>query len=152
MLTSAYDGPHFGHPSKILPPFVKSRADLEIVEQSYKDPTTGDQKTVTRRDLWKRVAIKFFENDENKPVDYEISDEMILDYSEQFENMRQTFLEGAKKLRTWHQLAVKHGMIKTKRAVPPPEAPYFVIEWCLSPLHHGPVEDACGCGCGCGCG
>lgn len=143
---TAYNGPHFGHPSKILPPFVRSRADLDLVEQSQPN-------SITRRELWKRVAIKFFENDPSRPIDYDISDDMILEYSQQFENLRQTFLEGTKKLKTWHQLAVKHGTVKSQRKTFPPEdMPYFVIEWCLSPGHRGPVEDACGCGCGCGCG
>ena len=129
---------------KILPPFVNSEEDLN---------TEVDDTGCTYRDLWKAVAVKYFDKVISDPVDYDITDQMIVEYSRQFEELRDMIRKHVSNMRTWQQLAVKHGAIRDlKRMRPPPNASYFVSEWLVSPLHHGPVDDSCGCGCGCGCG
>jgi hypothetical protein len=129
-----------GRPAKILPPFVESFADLETLVET-RHPGTGAVDNLSKRELWKRVPIKFFENDEKRPIDYEITDEMIVEYSRQFKTLTEFITSHVEKMRTWHQLAKgeKH---------PHPDASYFAVEWCLTPIRKGPVEDSCGCGCG----
>lgn len=129
---------------KILPPFVNSVDDLD---------KEADDTGCTYRDLWKAVAVKYFDKVISDPIDYDITDQMIVEYSRQFEEMRDMIRKHVSTMRTWQQLAVKHGAIRDlKRMRPPPDATYFVSEWLVSPIHHGPVDESCGCGCGCGCG
>lgn len=129
---------------KILPPFVNSYEDLE-----QRDAAAG----CTYRELWAGVAVKYFDKVVGDPIDYPITDDMILAYSRQFESLRDTIEQHVSKMKTWQQLAVAHGLTAgSKRMRPPLDASYFVSEWLVTPVRHGPVDGACGCGCGCGCG
>ena len=129
---------------KILPPFVKSEDDLD---------KEADGTGCTYREMWTNVAVKYFDKVIADPIDYDITDEMILEYSKQFEDLRDMIRQHVSNMRTWQQLAVKYGAIRNpKRMRPPPGASYFVSEWLVSPIRHGPVDESCGCGCGCGCG
>ena len=129
---------------KILPPFVKSKDDLD---------KEVDDSGCTYRDLWSNVAVKYFDKVVAKPIDYPITDDMILEYSRQFESLRDKIREHVSNMKTWQQLAVEYGLTaQSTRMRPPLDASYFVSEWLVTPIRHGPVDGACGCGCGCGCG
>jgi hypothetical protein len=129
---------------KKLPPFVNSVADLNEV---------GPDGKTSLRQLWTEVAIKYFDKNIGDPVKYEITDEMIIDYSQQFEQLRRQIRNHVSSMKTWQQLAYKHNVPGVEKGnAPHMEATYFISEWLVTPVRHGPQHGACGCGCGCGCG
>lgn len=129
---------------KILPPFVNSVEDLDKM-----DDDTGR----TYRDLWKCVPVKHFDKVLSKPIDYPITDEMILAYSKQFETLRDMIQQHVSQMKTWRQLAVEYGLTRNPKLMRPSlDKSYFISEWLVTPVRHGPSEGSCGCGCGCGCG
>lgn len=148
-------GPNHG--AKIIPRFVNTKEELD-----QPDP---DRPVNTLRDSWKSVAIMYFDRNLSKPVNYDITDWMILRYSKQYEELENFIKERLPQFRTWNQLADEEDPGPANGGVDRgqkgrhvgedthqhPEAPYFGITWLVKPLKHGPEQHACGCGCGCGC-
>ncbi len=120
------------HPSR-LPHFGSIKKDDKLKEQ------------------WQQVPARFFDNDEKRPIDYDITDEMLHEYSQQFAELGKVIEEHMKGFRTMHQLAWKHKKLDPGSERKEPnfkDRSYFAIQWTVAPICRGPVENACGCGCG----
>lgn len=134
--------PHFGRrpvPSR-LPEFVDSVPELH-----------AERGGGNLLEQWEKVPARFFENEDKNLIDYDITDEMLADYSRQFKELGELIEAKMKMLRTLHQMAWKKGTIHDPTARTEPDfqdESYFAIQWTVWPVCRGPKEEACGCGCG----
>ena len=127
---------------------LRAAIGLPDVGDRTKLDDTDRNGLATRTNL-QNIIRKNFED--GSKIDYldKITDEVMIDFAQRFENVSNLIRAALKtaNLKTWQQLAKTTDMYAADAG-----GDYFVVEWRIKPARRDPQHNSCGCGCGCGCG